>query len=208
MRKYFVSGIATLFPIAITFIVIAFFVKFVTKPFVAHARDFLVYCNFLSDGLWIFSHKTMLSFTALLLVLFSLVSIILLVGMLAQYFSPHPFLAVCDKTLRSIPIFRKIYSACKDFIDAFFHDRSNAFESVVIVPYPSEEDEAIGLVTGHSTIDDEEYVSVLIPGSPNPTIGYVLFLKKELILYTDISVENAMRYVVSCGVNKNFSLSK
>ncbi len=207
MKKYFVSGIATLFPIIITCVVITFFIKFITKPFIACVQEFLIYCNFLPNGIWIFSQKAILPLTSTFVVLFLLVASIFFLGVLAQYFSPHPFLALCDKTLRSIPIFRKIYSACKDFIDAFFHDRSNAFESVVIVPYPTENDEALGLVTGHSVIGSEEFVSVLIPGSPNPTIGYVLFLKKEVIKYTDIRIEDAMKYIVSCGVTKNFSIN-
>ena len=73
-----------------------------------------------------------------------------------------------------------------------------------MVPYPSQETKAIGLVTRDNIANPDgspgSLVAVFIPTTPNPTSGFLILFKEENLIYLDMKVEEALKYVISCGV--------
>lgn len=105
--------------------------------------------------------------------------------------------------LERIPILRELYSSIKQLTSAIFI-REKGFEQVVIVEYPKKDIYALGLLTGTELREvkektNEDVISVYIPTSPNPTSGMMVFVPKEDMIKMDISVNQALRLIISGG---------
>jgi uncharacterized membrane protein len=100
----------------------------------------------------------------------------------------------------------KIYKACQDVVQSLFSSSSKSFSQVVFVPYPNAHNLSIGLMIRdsvkikHNQRDYEELVSVFVPGTPNPSVGFMLMFKREQLTFVNMKVDEAMKFVVSCGV--------
>ncbi len=110
-----------------------------------------------------------------------------------------------DRLLHNIPIVRSIYSSVKKVSDTLFSSNGNAFRKAVLVQWPREGVWTIAFVTGvpggdtanHLTGD---YQSVYVPTTPNPTGGYFVMLRKSECIELKMSVDEALKYIVSMGV--------
>ncbi len=110
-----------------------------------------------------------------------------------------------NKLFTHIPIVKNIYSSVKQVSDTLFSSSGNAFREAVLVPYPHAGSWTIGFVTGtpspaaaeHFT---EEHVSVYVPTTPNPTSGFFLMMPRSEMLSLEMSVDEALKYVISMGV--------
>jgi uncharacterized membrane protein len=110
-----------------------------------------------------------------------------------------------ERMLAKIPFINGVYKACRDIIQTLFANKSNSFKQVVLVPFPSPGVFAIGLVTneniaGIDASQEKSYVAVFVPTTPNPTSGFLMMFKEEQLIYLDMKVEEALKYVISCGV--------
>jgi uncharacterized membrane protein len=98
-----------------------------------------------------------------------------------------------------------VYKTSQDIIKTIFVSDKNSFKQVVMVPFPRPGVYVIGLIarespTCCSKAANAELISVLVPTTPNPTTGFLLMFKKEDLVYVDIKPEEAIKYIVSCGV--------
>jgi len=84
----------------------------------------------------------------------------------------------------------------------FNHDKSTSFKKAVLVDYPIKGSKSIGFVTNENCNFSDKFskTAVFVPTTPNPTNGFLLYLNDEDIIYLDISVEDAIKMVVSMGV--------
>jgi uncharacterized membrane protein len=110
-----------------------------------------------------------------------------------------------DSLLNRIPVVRSIYSSVKQVSDTLFSDSGNAFRKAVLVQWPREGVWTIAFVTGSPGGDvvnhlQGDYVSVYVPTTPNPTGGYFVMLKKTDCIELNMSVDEALKYIVSMGV--------
>lgn len=110
-----------------------------------------------------------------------------------------------DRALHRIPVVKSVYPYTKQLVDFFLSESELEFETVVAAPYPSEGVWAIGFVTGGGlqSVHDAlgaPYVSVFIPTSPMPMTGFTVFLDAKRLIPLDITVDEAVRIVVSVGV--------
>ncbi|MEI8366097.1 MAG: DUF502 domain-containing protein, partial [Parachlamydiaceae bacterium] len=115
----------------------------------------------------------------------------------------HYLISVWERLVARIPFIRSVYKTCRDVIGTLFTSSSNSFKQVVLVPYPSQDTKAIGLVTRDNIQIDgskEVLIAVFIPTTPNPTSGFLILFKKDSLIYLDMKVEDALKYVISCGV--------
>lgn len=132
--------------------------------------------------------------------------ILLLVGAAASNFIGKRLVMLGDGIVSRIPVVRSIYSSVKQVSDTLFSESGNAFRTAVLVQWPRADVWTIGFVTGTPGGDvanylrGEEYLSVYVPTTPNPTGGYFVMLRKSDCIELKMSVDDALKYVVSMGV--------
>ncbi len=132
-------------------------------------------------------------------------AILLLVGAFVSNFLGRRLIDWWDGLLHRIPVVRSIYSAVKQVSDTLFADGGNAFRTAVLIQWPRENVWTIAFVTGKPGGDvvnhlQGDYVSVYVPTTPNPTGGYFVMLKKSDCIELKMSVDEALKYIVSMGV--------
>ena len=110
-----------------------------------------------------------------------------------------------DRALNKIPIVKSIYSSVKQVSDTLFSSSGNAFREAVLVQYPRQGAWTIAFVTGapggevagHLPAD---MLSVYVPTTPNPTSGFFLMMPRADVIELQMSVDEALKYVISMGV--------
>lgn len=133
-------------------------------------------------------------------------AILLGVGATASNFVGKRLLGWGDAVVRRIPVVRSIYSSVKQVSDTLFSENGNAFRTAVLVQWPREGVWTIAFVTGAPGSDVVEhlgggdYLSVYVPTTPNPTGGYFVMLKRSDCIELKMSVDEALKYIVSMGV--------
>ncbi len=129
---------------------------------------------------------------------------IIVIGALLTHFIGRYFMRLIDSVMERIPLIRTVYKATRQLLEAIFSDNSNAFQEVVMVPFPHKGSMVLGFVTGESPVsagpDSQPSVSVFVPSTPLPTTGWLLFVAAEELVHVDISVEEGMKLVLSGGV--------
>lgn len=205
MKKYFVTGLVILLPLAVTLAIVVFLFNLLTEPFAGAISAILEHYDLVEKDFLFFSGRQIQFFISQVFILIFLFFFTVLLGMIARYFFIHYFIRFWDYIFHKIPLVRSIYKASQDVINTIFTQKTNSFKQVVMVPFPHTEVYAVGLVTQDNINDISgksrgEMVAVFIPTAPNPTSGFlVLYPRKELI-YLDMKAEDAFKYIVSCGV--------
>jgi len=131
--------------------------------------------------------------------------ILLLVGGLASNFAGRKLVQWGDALVSRIPVVRSIYSSVKQVSDTLFSESGNAFRTAVLVQWPREGVWTVAFVTGAPTGEvaaylRDEFVSVYVPTTPNPTGGYFVMMRKSDCIELDMSIDAALKYIVSMGV--------
>ncbi len=131
--------------------------------------------------------------------------ILLLVGAVTSNFIGRHLLEWSDRIFNRIPVVRSIYSGVKQVSDTLFSENGNAFRTAVLVQWPRPGVWTIGFVTGTPGGDvanhlPGDFLSVYVPTTPNPTGGYFVMLPKSDCIELRMSVDEALRYVISMGV--------
>jgi uncharacterized membrane protein len=205
MRKFFVTGLIILLPLALTFAVVAFIFNLFTDPFVGIFTAIFLHFGLFEHDFGIFSASQLQLHVSRLLAAASLLACTVLLGALARWFFIHYLLRIWEFVLHRIPFVNTIYKTCQDVIQTLFSTEGNAFKQVVLVPFPNPSTYAIGFVTQEqlpiTCIDDEEkFVAVFVPTTPTPASGFLMAYHPSEITYIDISVEAAFKTIISCGM--------
>jgi uncharacterized membrane protein len=205
MKKHFITGLVTILPIVLTIVILGFLLRLLTNPFEGIAFAILKYFNVFEKTLGIISSTKLTIYLSRVLILVVLISLTFLIGFIARWFFVHEVLKLSDWLFHRIPLVNKIYRASQETVTTLFSTDSRTFKQVVLVPFPQRPGLSIGLVTASSQAEtsDERFkqlVSVFVPGTPNPTVGFLLLFRPEEIIPLDLSVEEAMKYIISCGV--------
>lgn len=203
MKKYFAAGVAILLPIAITLLIARFFLHLLTKPFLGVTQQIVTFIagpeHFLQQfpGL-----LKLLSEIAILAFLFGF---ILFIGAIGKQFLANTLFYLTDRFLHTIPIANKIYKAVQDVLEGLFSPSKPCFSQVVLAPFPNTKSKVIGFITREGLpvqtgLEEADLISVFIPGTPNPTMGFMLLFSRDKLIFTDLNVEDAVKFQVSCGV--------
>ena len=205
MKKYFITGLVILLPLAVTVAIVIFIVNFLTKPFIGMVSNFLREFQLLNRGFFVFSHEQLVTYVSQLLILLCLFLCTLLLGLIARWFFFKALLSLSDKLLHRIPLINKVYKTTQEIIKTIFVTDRTSFKQVVMVPFPKPGSYVMGLVSRQSPAicskkAGSPLISVLIPTTPNPTTGFLLMYKEEELIYLDLKPEEAIKYIVSAGV--------
>jgi len=109
------------------------------------------------------------------------------------------------RVLNRIPIVKSIYSSVQQVSDTLFSSSGNAFREAVLVEYPRAGAWTIAFVTGKPGGEAAlhlagEYLSIYVPTTPNPTSGFFLMVRRAEVIPLAMSVDEALKYVISMGV--------
>lgn len=131
--------------------------------------------------------------------------IVLLTGLLTTNIIGQRLIAFWEGLLWRIPVVKSIYYGVKQVSDTLFSSQGEAFRKALLVQYPRQGSWTIAFMTGQPGGDvanhlKGEYVSVYVPTTPNPTSGFFLMMPREDVIELDMSVDLALKYVISMGV--------
>ncbi len=191
MRKYFITGLLVLVPLAITLWVLNLIIGTLDQSLLLLPPQWRpeLLLGFSLPGVG----------TVLTLV------IIFITGVVTRNFIGNRLLMLWELLLKRIPVVSSIYSSVKQVSDTLFSSSGNAFRKALLVQYPREGVWTIAFQTGVPGGDVKnhligDYVSVYVPTTPNPTSGFFLMLKREDTIELNMSVDEALKYIVSMGV--------
>ena len=190
LRRYLLTGIAVLLPIVLTGYIIFAVFNFAENLVGKHINAYLSYrFDFYIPGLG---------------VVFA-VLIIIAIGFVSSHFFGNKILPLLEKVFLRIPVVRQLYPSVKKIVLFFFSDKKQLFKQVVLIEYPRRGVWAVSFVTNEGFREASEKIgiemlNVFIPGTPGPLTGFLIVAPKEDVIFLDISVEQALRLLVSGGV--------
>jgi uncharacterized membrane protein len=135
------------------------------------------------------------------------VAVILITGVLAANIIGERLVRWWEGLLNRIPIVRSIYSSVKQVSDTMLSQQGNSFRKAVLVEFPQRGHWSIGLVVGSPGPQvtrhlGEDVLTVFVPTAPNPTSGYTIIVPTKDARELDISVDEALKFIISLGVVK------
>jgi len=192
IRSWFFTGILVMTPLILTIYVVWAFITFVDNlvvPIVPYYYRPSTYLPFPIPGLG-------------LIIVFIFTTF---VGILATGLFGRTLIRLWENILSRMPVVRSVYSAIKQILETVMATQSDAFRQAVLVEYPRKDIWAIGFVTGSTKGEvgenvNKKMVNVFMPTTPNPTSGFLLFFPEKDLIFLKMSVEDALKLVVSGGM--------
>ena len=194
LRNYFLTGFVACAPLAITLWITWSLVGWVdswVKPYIP-AR---------------YTPETYLPFSVPGFGLVVALVLITLVGFLTASLIGRSVVGFGERLLGRMPLVRTVYTALKQIFETVLADRSSSFKTAGLVEYPRKGMWSVVFVatTARGEIktvlsdQGEEMLAVFLPPTPNPTSGFLLFVPREDVRILDMSIEAALKLVVSSG---------
>ncbi len=192
IRAYFFTGILVTAPVAITF-----YMAYKIVMWIDHAV-----ANLIPDQVKIFEP---LPFTVPGIGILVLLVGFTLIGMFAAGFMGRFFIKLGEWIVYKVPLISSIYSLLKQVFETFLSKKKQSFNKVVLLEYPRKGLWIIGFVSGDTNgeVKDklkDKMINVFVPTTPNPTSGFLIFVPKKDVEELDMSVEDALKFVISCGI--------
>jgi len=130
--------------------------------------------------------------------------VVLTVGWIVHQAVGRRLLRAWNETLVRFPVAGRLYNAASQIVQSVVSDRSRIFKRTVLVPFPTDGIWSVGFVTNDaapvmSQIVGQPCVNVFVPTTPNPTSGLLMVVPRSRIIETDITIEEAMKFVISAG---------
>ncbi len=199
MKKYLIAGLLVWLPLAVTIWVLQAVLGVLDGVFV-----------WLLNGSQAVLPEGTHNFIELLRKIPGLGVIVMLIGLLVTgIFATNVVgqwaLRQGNRVLSRIPIVKSIYNSVRQVSDTLFSSNGNAFREAVLVQYPREGAWTIAFVTGRPGGEAAnhlpgDFVSIYVPTTPNPTSGFFLMVKRVEVIPLAMSVDDALKYVISMGV--------
>ncbi len=198
IKQYFITGLLVWLPMGITVWVLTWLVGLLDGIFLAilYAADTVIpgihlVAEFLRGvpGLGVILVTLVIFFTG-----------VFVANMFGQW-----LLRQWDNLMNRIPVVRSIYTSVKQVSDTLFSGSGHAFSKALLVQYPRQGSWTIAFLTGTPSGQVAKHlgqpmVSVYVPTTPNPTSGFFLIMPKADVVELDMSVDDALKYIISMGV--------
>jgi len=191
MKRYFITGLLIWVPLGLTAWVLKFLISTMDQSLLL-LPDRLQPEQLL--GMNIYGIGTILT----LLIVF-------ITGLMTANIIGQKLLSFWEGVLWRIPVVKSIYWSIKQVSDTIFSSKGEAFRKALLVQYPREGSWTIAFMTGQPGGDvanylKGEYISIYVPTTPNPTSGFFLMMPKSDVIELDMSVDEALKYIISMGV--------
>ena len=195
LRNYFLTGLVIAAPISITVYLTWSFIEFVdssVKPLIPAIYNPDNYLPFSIPGVGL---------------VFAVLGLTVLGFITANYIG-RSIIASGERMLARMPLIRNLYSGLKQIFETALSQQQKSFQRAGLIEYPRRGLHAVVFIATNaqgevkSKLDDdgEPVVSVFLPTTPNPTSGFLLFVKERDIIPLDMSVEEAAKLVISAGL--------
>ena len=180
------SGLLVLIPLAVTLFILNLFFSSLTSFVRPVMRPWL---------------DELPEYILTLIALATTVLIIYIVGVITTHIIGRRMILWGEALLMKLPIVKSVYAASKQVVDTFSSSTKAAFKAVVLVEFPRRDSLAVGFITG-TILNPEGRVlyRVFVATTPNPTSGFLVILPEEEVHFTDISVEDGIKMIVSGGM--------
>ena len=186
-KNYFITGLFSIIPIAITYYIITKLFSIFSKP-----GQNLIKTIF---------PEVELPFLELLIGFLLTFLFIYFLGVIISNVLGKKLYSFFESILSKIPLVSYIYNTIKQITETLTVSQKEAFKKVVHIEYPKEDIWTIALVTGESKDkDDIAYYQIFVPTTPNPTSGFMLYIKKTNVKETNLSVDEGLKIVISGGM--------
>lgn len=191
MKKYLITGLLIWIPLVITLWVLKLIVDSLDQVLL------LLPPEFLTEN-WLGMHVPGMGVVMTL-------AIVLLTGLFATNLLGARLVHLWHDILHRIPVVNSIYSSVKQISDTLFSSSGQAFRKALLVQWPREGMWTIAFLTGTPGGDvanhlPGDYVSVYVPTTPNPTGGYFVLVARRDVIELDMTVDEALKYIISMGV--------
>lgn len=191
LKSVFLTGLLVLVPLAITLWVLGLIIGTMDQTLLLLPRA------------W--QPERMLGFRLPGLGAVLTLAFIFVVGLLTQNFVGQKLVGWWELIVARIPVVGPIYTSVKQVSDTLLSSSGNAFRKALLIEYPRKGSYTIGFLTGIPGGDvvnhlKEDHVSVYVPTTPNPTSGFFLMVPKSEVIELDMTVDAALKYIVSMGV--------
>ena len=194
LRNYFLTGVIVAGPLAITFYLTWSFIHWVdtiVKPLIPAGYNPDAYLEFSVPGVGL---------------LFALAALTLL-GFLTANFIGRSLLRIGERALDRMPLVRNLYRGLQQIFQTVLTRSDNSFKKAGLIEYPRLGLWSIVFISSNARGEiadklppDDAVVSVFVPTTPNPTSGYLLYVRRSEILELDMTVEEAAKLVISAGL--------
>lgn len=195
LRNYFLTGLVIAAPIGITIYITWAFISFVderVKPLIPKYYNPDYYLPFSLPGVGLIVAILVLTF----------------LGFITANYLGRSVIASGERMLNRMPLIRNLYSGLKQIFETVLSQQQKSFQQAALIEYPRKglyavvfistdaEGEVKSKLDGH----EEKVISVFLPTTPNPTSGFLLFVKEKDVMRLDMSVEEAAKLVISAGL--------
>ncbi len=185
IRNKFLTGILTLLPIYITYLLVRFIVG------IAPDIPFLKTIPFFSNNEILAS---ILEFFVALLVIF-------FIGIVVSNVVGKRLFTFFERFMEKLPLVNIIYTSSRQIMQTLTMPGKGNFKQVVLIEYPRKGLWTLAFVTAYSkSKSDEQYVHVFLPTTPNPTSGFMLFIKEKDVRPSGLSIEEGLKTLISGGM--------
>ncbi|MDG1445512.1 MAG: DUF502 domain-containing protein [Methylophilaceae bacterium] len=190
MKKYFITGLLVLVPLVITFWVLSSLIQTMDQSLLLLPEQWQPEQLF---------GVSMVGLGAILTV-----AVVFVTGLIATNIFGQQLILWWEAVLSRVPVVKSIYASVKQVSDTIFSDSGNAFRKALLVEFPRKGSWTIAFLTGEPGGDvsnhlQGDYVSIYVPTTPNPTGGYFLMMQRNEVVELDMSVDQALKYIISMG---------
>jgi uncharacterized membrane protein len=191
IKRYLVTGLLIWVPLVITFWVLDLLVSTMDQTLL------LLPTEFRTEN-WLGFHVPGMGVVMTLVIVF-------VTGVFATNLLGARLVHLWHEILNRIPVVNWIYSSVKQISDTLFSSSGQAFRQALLVQWPSPGMWTIAFLTGTPGGDvanhlKGDYVSIYVPTTPNPTGGYFVMVPREAVIELDMTVDEALKYIISMGV--------
>ncbi|GAB5412355.1 MAG: hypothetical protein ChlgKO_14690 [Chlamydiales bacterium] len=203
MKKFFLTGLATLLPLTVTLIIVIWIIKLLTAPFVGLVEDF--FHQFDAQIYKFIAHKELFLWTSRLIALFLLALFIFLLGFCTQKLFLGYFVNLTNRIFERIPLVRFIYRTTREVSQAVLTKTENIFKRAVLVKFPHSEAHVVGFKTAPAPEEickalQKDVHSVFVPTAPHPISGFLVMMETQEIKDVDMKGDEVLKFLVSCGL--------
>ena len=141
-----------------------------------------------------------------LVLMIVLIAALILVGMFAAGFLGKFFMRLGEWIVYKLPVISSVYSLLKQVFETFLSNKTQSFNKVVMLEYPRKGIWILGFVSSDTKgevkqyFNGEEMLNIFIPTTPNPTSGFLIFVPKKDTVELNMTVEEGLKFVISCGI--------
>ena len=203
-KQVFKRGLAALLPTLLTLVILFWAFQFLRDKVGFWISGLLTFFWERAFGYTVAAESWLASLLTVVGILIAALAVFILGYFLSTVFGRWVY-GVVDGWLSRLPVIRQLYPSLKQVTNFLLSERAMRFTQVVAVPYPRRGVYSLGFVTGQGfrqldRATGHHLVNIFMPSSPTPVSGYVVFFREDEVVYLDISVEEAFRFIVSGGV--------